>query len=102
MLTFIGMTVRGGQNSSYSEDRFRSLDYHNSIKISNNMRHFRHPDRERKAIMESAKALASKKFTGLYTGPYFDPGMPQNITAQMGDTALITCNVNQIGQFQVR
>ena len=72
-----------------------------NLKSTNHVRHHRHPDRQRKAILGPAKVLASKKFTGLYTGPYFDPGMPENITAQMGDTALITCNVNQIGKFEV-
>lgn len=39
----------------------------------------------------------SKKFAGLYTGPYFDPAMPTNVSAQLGDTALLACKVNQIG-----
>jgi hypothetical protein len=38
-----------------------------------------------------------KKFTGLYTGPYFDPKMASNVSAQLGDSALLNCNVNQIG-----
>ena len=43
----------------------------------------------------------AKKFTGLYTGPYFDPKIPTNLTAQAGDTALIPCTVNQIGRKTV-
>ena len=38
-----------------------------------------------------------KKFTGLYTGPYFGTQMQSNISAQLGDSALLVCNVNQIG-----
>ena len=94
------MTVNGGDTLSAISGREDILQ--SNLKSNNHVRHFRHPDRQRKAIMGSAKVLASKKFTGLYTGPYFDPGMPRNITAQMGDTALITCNVNQIGKFEVR
>ena len=93
------MTVKGGDTLSAISGKDDILQ--SNLKSNNHVRHFRHPDRQRKAIMGSAKVLASKKFTGLYTGPYFDPGMPRNITAQMGDTALITCNVNQIGKFQV-
>ena len=94
------MTVREGENVSKLSSGNSNI--HGNLKSNNHVRHFHHPDRHRKAGMGSAKVLASKKFTGLYTGPYFDPGMPRNITAQMGDTALITCNVNQIGKFQVR
>jgi hypothetical protein len=36
-----------------------------------------------------------KKFTGLYTGPYFDPHMASNVSAQLGESALLVCNVNQ-------
>jgi hypothetical protein len=94
------MTVRGGENVSKISSGNNNIPV--NLKSNNHVRHFRHSDRHRKAVMGSAKVMASKKFTGLYTGPYFDPGMPKNITAQMGDTALITCNVNQIGKFQVR
>ena len=93
------MTVRGGEHASKISSGSSNL--HANLKNNNHVRHFRHPDRHRKFGMQSTNVLASKKFTGLYTGPYFDPGMPKNITAQMGDTALITCNVNQIGKFQV-
>ena len=100
----LGMTVRGGEGSSIegtSENNnvqpFESGALHN-----NHVRHHRNQGRPFEDTIRSAQVLASKKFTGLYTGPYFDPGMPRNITAQMGDTALITCNVNQIGKFQVK
>ncbi len=44
-----------------------------------------------------------KKFTGLYTGPYFDQiGNPANVTAQLGETAILPCRVKQIGQRTVR
>ena len=99
----LGMTVRGGEGSSIvgtsgnnNVQQFESGALHN-----NHVRHHRNEGRPFKDTIGSAQVLASKKFTGLYTGPYFDPGMPRNITAQMGDTALITCNVNQIGKFQV-
>ena len=93
------MTVKEGDNLSRISRGDTTLQ--SNLKISNHVRHHRHPDRHRKVKLGPAKVLASKKFTGLYTGPYFDPGMPENITAQMGDTALITCNVNQIGKFEV-
>ena len=43
-----------------------------------------------------------RKFTGLYTGPYFDPKMASNVSAQLGDSAVLICNVNQIGGKTVR
>ena len=42
-----------------------------------------------------------QKFAGLYTGPYFDPAMPNNISVQLGDTALLICKVNQVGRKTV-
>ena len=42
-----------------------------------------------------------QKFAGLYTGPYFDPAMPTNISVQLGDTALLICKVNQVGRKTV-
>ena len=96
------MTIREVENVSKISSGANHLDKLNSVKINNHVRHLHDNHiRRRKVAMDSAKVLASKRFTGLYTGPYFDPGMPKNITAQMGDTALITCNVNQIGKFQV-
>ena len=43
-----------------------------------------------------------QKFAGLYTGPYFDPSMPSNVSVQLGDTALLICKVNQVGMKTVR
>ena len=100
----LGMTVRGGEGSSMvsasSNNNVQQFD--SGTPRNNHVRHHRNQGRTFKDTIGSAQVLASKKFTGLYTGPYFDPGMPRNITAQMGDTALITCNVNQIGKFQVQ
>jgi hypothetical protein len=42
-----------------------------------------------------------KKFSGLYTGPYFDPNLPSNISAQVGDSAILMCNVHQVGRKTV-
>ena len=43
-----------------------------------------------------------KKFTGLYTGPYFDQnGNPGNVTVQLGETALLPCRVKQRGEKTV-
>ena len=43
-----------------------------------------------------------KKFTGLYTGPYFDQnGNPGNVTVQLGETAMLPCRVKQRGEKTV-
>ena len=43
-----------------------------------------------------------KKFSGLYTGPYFDPlGNPGNVTVQLGETALLPCRIRQLGSQTV-
>ena len=39
--------------------------------------------------------------TGLYTGPYFDPLTPRNLTAHLGDRAEIPCTVRQLGDKSV-
>lgn len=39
--------------------------------------------------------------TGLYTGPYFDPLAPRNITAHLGAKATLPCTVRQIGDKTV-
>ena len=100
----LGMTVRGGEGSSMvsASGNNNVQQFDSSAPRNNHVRHHRNQGRPLEDTIGSAQVLASKKFTGLYTGPYFDPGMPRNITAQMGDTALITCNVNQIGKFQVQ
>lgn len=42
-----------------------------------------------------------KRFTGLYTGPYFDPSAPTNITTQLGTHAYMPCKVKQLGNKSV-
>uniref|UniRef100_A0A6A7G5P3 Hemicentin-2 isoform X2 n=1 Tax=Hirondellea gigas TaxID=1518452 RepID=A0A6A7G5P3_9CRUS len=39
--------------------------------------------------------------TGLYTGPYFDPLAPRNLTAHLGDRAELPCTVRQLGDKSV-
>ncbi|XP_018019534.1 uncharacterized protein LOC108675991 isoform X2 [Hyalella azteca] len=39
--------------------------------------------------------------TGLYTGPYFDPLAPRNLTAHLGDRAVLPCTVRQMGDKSV-
>jgi hypothetical protein len=44
-----------------------------------------------------------KRFTGLYTGPYFDTtGNPENVTVQLGESALLPCKIRQLGRQTVR
>ncbi|XP_046399959.1 hemicentin-1-like [Ischnura elegans] len=43
----------------------------------------------------------SKRFSGLYTGPYFDPTVPTNITTQLGTHAYLPCKVKQLGNKSV-
>ncbi|XP_031336006.1 hemicentin-1-like isoform X2 [Photinus pyralis] len=42
-----------------------------------------------------------KRFTGLYTGPYFDPTTTANITTQLGTHAYLPCRVKQLGNKSV-
>ena len=57
---------------------------------------------DKRAAAAVAGASADRqKFAGLYTGPYFDPAMPTNISVQLGDTALLICKVNQVGRKTV-
>lgn len=46
-------------------------------------------------------AYAVKRYTGLYTGPYFDTSTPKNITTQLGTTAYLPCKVKQLGNKSV-
>ena len=39
---------------------------------------------------------------GLYTGPFFDPTSPNNITTQLGTHAYLPCKVKQLGNKSVR
>ena len=38
---------------------------------------------------------------GLYTGPYFDPYTPTDISVQVGSSALLPCRVRQAGNRSV-
>ncbi len=58
---------------------------------------------ERHGVRHNHGGSAKNKFTGLYTGPYFDPaGNPDNVTVQLGDTALLPCRIKQLGKQTVR
>ncbi|KAE8748552.1 hypothetical protein FOCC_FOCC004728 [Frankliniella occidentalis] len=39
---------------------------------------------------------------GLYTGPFFDPNSPNNITTQLGTHAYLPCKVKQLGNKSVK
>lgn len=39
-------------------------------------------------------ARVHKRYVGLYTGPYFDPSAPNNITTQLGTHAYLPCKVS--------
>ncbi|XP_046980809.1 protein sidekick-2-like [Schistocerca americana] len=43
----------------------------------------------------------SKRFSGLYTGPYFDTSTATNITAQLGTHAYLPCRIKQLGNKSV-
>ncbi|KAJ0175363.1 hypothetical protein K1T71_009504 [Dendrolimus kikuchii] len=43
----------------------------------------------------------AKRYVGLYTGPYFDPSAPNNITAQLGTHAYLPCKVRQLSNKSV-
>ena len=75
-----GMTVPGGIHQEQSVE-----------KQQNSLHRYRHEKRSNER----------QKFAGLYTGPYFDPAMPNNISVQLGDTALLICKVNQVGRKTV-
>lgn len=49
----------------------------------------------------AASHTVSKRFTGLYTGPYFDPATATNITTQLGTHAYLPCKVKQLGNKSV-
>lgn len=50
---------------------------------------------------EGEAAHTVKRFTGLYTGPYFDPTTTTNITTQLGTHAYLPCRVKQLGNKSV-
>ena len=80
-----GMTVPGA-GSSHQDEKDQTHRY-------------RH---DKRAAEASSNTGDRQKFAGLYTGPYFDPAMPSNISVQLGDTALLICKVNQVGRKTVR
>ncbi|XP_072938214.1 neurotrimin-like [Epargyreus clarus] len=46
-------------------------------------------------------AARGRRYVGLYTGPYFDPSAPNNITAQLGTHAYLPCKVRQLSNKSV-
>ncbi|KAJ2938489.1 hypothetical protein O0L34_g12936 [Tuta absoluta] len=48
-----------------------------------------------------AGARVRKRYVGLYTGPYFDPSAPNNITTQLGTHAYLPCKVRQLSNKSV-
>ncbi|KAG6461115.1 lachesin [Manduca sexta] len=46
-------------------------------------------------------ARLHKRYVGLYTGPYFDPSAPNNITTQLGTHAYLPCKVRQLSNKSV-
>ena len=89
-LLISGMTVPGGgknRSTKSSDPKIpRDRDASNSV---HRYRHDKRSDESR------------QKFAGLYTGPYFDPAMPNNVSVQLDDTALLICKVNQVGRKTV-
>lgn len=62
-------------------------------------RHIRHASGKRGETAVQDR----RRFTGLYTGPYFDQtGNPNNVTFDVGQTAILPCRIKQIGQKMVR
>ncbi|XP_052742447.1 lachesin-like [Bicyclus anynana] len=43
----------------------------------------------------------ARRYVGLYTGPYFDPAAPNNLTAQLGTHAYLPCKVRQLSNKSV-
>ncbi|XP_017774039.1 PREDICTED: hemicentin-2-like isoform X1 [Nicrophorus vespilloides] len=52
-------------------------------------------------LCTGGEAAVVKRFTGLYTGPYFDPTTTTNITTQLGTHAYLPCKVKQLGNKSV-
>ncbi|XP_049871969.1 lachesin-like [Pectinophora gossypiella] len=50
---------------------------------------------------EAGGARVRKRYVGLYTGPYFDPAAPNNITTQLGTHAYLPCKVRQLSNKSV-
>lgn len=81
-----GMTVPGAGSHQDEKDQIHR---------------YRHDKRAAEASAATSNSGDRQKFAGLYTGPYFDPAMPNNISVQLGDTALLICKVNQVGRKTV-
>ncbi|ERL94862.1 hypothetical protein D910_12135 [Dendroctonus ponderosae] len=62
---------------------------------------FKNHKRKAQLFSGGEAAHAVKRFTGLYTGPYFDPSAPTNITTQLGTHAYMPCKVKQLGNKSV-
>ncbi|XP_063830219.1 lachesin-like [Ostrinia nubilalis] len=50
---------------------------------------------------EAGGGARAKRYVGLYTGPYFDPSAPNNITTQLGTHAYLPCKVRQLSNKSV-
>ncbi|XP_045450213.1 lachesin-like [Melitaea cinxia] len=50
---------------------------------------------------ETGGGARARRYVGLYTGPYFDPSAPNNITAQLGTHAYLPCKVRQLSNKSV-
>lgn len=50
---------------------------------------------------EAGPPRLSRRYVGLYTGPYFDPATPNNITTQLGTHAYLPCKVRQLSNKSV-
>jgi hypothetical protein len=67
--------------------------------VKHNLRHAK----SRATIVGGGAAASlggTSRFTGLYTGPYFDQSTslnPANVTAELGRTARLPCKVKQLG-----
>lgn len=53
------------------------------------------------ASLQSPVHHQMERFSGLYTGPYFDASTPNNITTQLGTHAYLPCKVKQLGNKSV-
>ncbi|XP_054286271.1 hemicentin-2-like isoform X2 [Macrosteles quadrilineatus] len=54
-----------------------------------------------KPLSRNSSHKHSKRFSGLYTGPYFDSSTSNNITTQLGAHAYLPCKIKQLGNKSV-
>ena len=52
-------------------------------------------------VINGESVQISKRFSGLYTGPYFDSSVSSNVTTQLGKHAYLPCKVKQLGNKSV-